>query len=749
MDILAALAYQERVAQARGELDDERRDAIDAYLGRPYGDETEHRSSVVMRDVADTIEWIKPSLLKIFAASDEVVSFEPFGPEDEEQAAQETEYCNHVLMTKNQGFLVLHDWFHDALLQRTGYVLVRAVTKRAHELERYRGLTDDEVALVMQAEGVEVEQHAQQTTMDASGVPYTLHDVAVRQVREYSCIETVNIPPERVLVAPDWPHMHFDGCPFVEIVDYCTISQLREMGYEIDDNISDASDGEDDTYDEALRAVDYGDDFGRDEIQADPATRRVRVRYAWMRYDDDGDGIAELRRLVVVGSTILENEEDDLIPVASLCPSRMPHEHVGLSVHDWVKDLQRIRTVLMRGFLDNMYLSMYPQIYVDKNRVNLDDLLVVRPGGIRRVDGIPQQAVMEQVIPDKGGPLITALELVDSIRENRTGVTRYNQGLDANTLNKTATGIQQIMSASQQRIELIARVFAETGVKALMLIIHAMSIKHGRQQEMVRLRNRWIPIDPRGWKHRRDMTVSVGIGTGNKDQMLGHLMMILQEQKQALAIGLARPHNLYATLKRLTQNAGFKNAEEFWSDPAQTPPQPPQVPPEVQREQMRMQAEAQRIQFEAQQAQQKAQADAALERERMQMQLQVDQNRQEYEARQQEHKMQLQAQLAEIQQRADERIKAAELEFQRWKVEYEAQQQAQIELLRMVNAQEAAERAEQSKVRGEMRAALLDEWRNTAPVLMRDASGRVTAVERGGVTRKVKRDEAGRAVGLE
>ena len=628
MNILAALSYQERVAQSRGELDEERRDAIDAYLGRPYGDEQAGRSQVVMRDVADTVEWIKPSLLKVFASSDDVVQFEPFGLEDEEQAAQETEYCNHVLMTKNNGFLVLHDWFHDALLQRNGYVWVRAVTKKRHNLERYTGLTDDEFALVAQAEGVEVEEHAEQFNSDQFGNVYTTHDVAVRQVQEYSCLEIVNCPPERVLVAPDWPHMHFEECPFVEVVDYCTISQLREMGYDVDDNISDASDTDEDEHAEEVRSVDYGDEFGRDDIQADPATRRVRVRYAWMRYDDDGDGIAELRRLVVVGTTLLENEEDDLIPVAALCPGRLPHEHVGQSVHDWVKDLQRIRTVLMRGFLDNMYLSMYPQAYVDKNRVNLDDMLVVRPGGVRRIDGPPQQAVMEQVIPDKGPALISAIEMVDSIRENRTGVTKYNQGLDANSLNKTAHGINQIMTASQQRIEMIARVFAETGVKSLMLIIHAMSIKHGRQAEMVKLRNKWVPIDPRGWKHRRDITVSVGIGTGNKDQMLGHLMMILQEQKQALAIGLARPENIRATLKRLTQNAGFKNADEFWADPAEQPPQQPQPDPnmikvqaDIQRSQAEFQLKAQEAQSDMQLKQQQSQI--ALEKARVELQIKV------------------------------------------------------------------------------------------------------------------------------
>lgn len=615
-DILNAVRFQERLANQRGELDDDRRTALDRYFGRPYGDEVEGRSQVVMRDVADTVEWIKPSLLKIFAAGDEVVSFRAFGPEDEPQAEQETDYCNHVLMAKNNGFLVLHDWFHDALVQRNGYVMVQASVKKQANREKYQGLTDDEFQMLMQSEGVELVEHeARPVVQMTTAGPYqaTLHDAVIRQVVDYACVEVTNIPPERCLVAADWPGITLEGCPFVEVIDYKSVSELRELGYEVEDTISDQDEMEFSDYAEEIRGITDGDYITRNETDGDPLTRPLRVRYVWIQHDADEDGIAELHRLVIVGSTILEDEEDDIIPVACITPGRLPHEHIGQSVDDWVQDLQRIRTVLTRGYLDNMYLSMHGRNAVDTNRVNIDDLLITRPGGIVRTTGDPSTAIMPMVQAQNGSAILQAIEYVDTVRENRTGVTKYNQGLDANTLNKTATGIQQIMSASQQRIELIARVFAETGVRALMLIIHAMSIKHGRQNEMLKLRNQWVPVDPRGWKTRRDVSVSVGIGTGNKDQQLQHLMMILQEQKQALAAGIATPANVYATLKRLTQNAGFKNADEFWTNPAQQQQQPQQQQPDPQvvktqmqieadqqQRQVDMQADAQKMQFTAQ-----------------------------------------------------------------------------------------------------------------------------------------------------
>lgn len=598
--IVAAIEEQERLAVGHGNLQEERQDALDRYLGRPYGDEEEGRSAIVMRDVADTIEWIKPSLLKVFCSGDEVVKFEPIGPEDEEQAEQETDYCNHIVMQKNNGFLIFHDWFHDALLQKNGYVMGQFEVEERPTTERYQGLTDDEFALIAQNPEVEIVEHTA-TVDDLTGMIY--HDLAVKCVKEYGCIKITNIPPERVLVASDWSGLDFDGCPFLEVIDYKTISQLRQEGYEVDDDISDNSAYNEDRWEEQRREVSFDGTIDREDIEADPATRRVRVRYVWVRYDEDGDGIAELRRVVLVGTTELENEEDDLIPVASLTPCRMPHEHYGLSIADVVSDLQRIRTTLVRGFLDNMYLANNGRYAIDADRVNLDDMLVARPGGLVRVKGGVDGAIFPLVHPQSGGDILSAVEYVDTVRENRTGVTKYNQGLDANSLNKTATGVSQIMSAAQQRIELIARILAETGVKNLMLIVHALSLKNTRQQEMVKLRNKWVPVDPRTWKIRKDLSVSVGLGTGNKDQMLSHLMMILQAQREGFQIGVATPKNIYNALKKLTQNAGFKNEEEFWTDPETQQPQEEGPSPEEQKMQAEMQMKGAELQMKQEESQ--------------------------------------------------------------------------------------------------------------------------------------------------
>jgi hypothetical protein len=225
---------------------------------------------------------------------------------------------------------------------------------------------------------------------------------------------------------------------------------------------------------------------------------------------------------------------------------------------------------------------------------------------------------------------------MDTMKEKRTGVTAYNQGLDSNSLNKTASGVAQIMSAAQQRIELVARTFAETGVKDLFLLVHRLVRMNYTKPDIIRLRNRWVEVDPRGWKNRKDLSVSVGLGAGNKDQQLMHLTTILQMQKEAIQIGITSPDKIYNALAKLTQNAGFKNPEEFWTNPADNPqPQEQQKDPnqtiiegQMQIEQMKaqadMQLQQQKAQSQLQQEQIRSQNDITIEREKIGAQMELE-----------------------------------------------------------------------------------------------------------------------------
>jgi hypothetical protein len=302
-----------------------------------------------------------------------------------------------------------------------------------------------------------------------------------------------------------------------------------------------------------------------------PARRIVDYREIWMRIDRDGDGVAELRKICRVGQGVeglLADEETDLIPMASFCAMLMPHQHVGISVFDLVKDLAEIKTALMRNYLDNKYIGLNPRTAVNVDNVNLDDLLVSRPGGIIRVTGSPSENIFPIVSPDTGDSALKGIEYLDTVRENRTGYTRYAQGMESDSLqNKTLGGLQMAMSQTQMRLEMITRTIAETGVREMFRVVHALTLKHSTREEKVKLRNKWVLVNPRHWVKRTDLSISVGLGSGNREQQMQHLQLLAVAQEKAYPLGIVTPLNTFNLVSKLTVAAGFKNPDEFFTAP--------------------------------------------------------------------------------------------------------------------------------------------------------------------------------------
>jgi hypothetical protein len=344
--------------------------------------------------------------------------------------------------------------------------------------------------------------------------------------------------------------------------------------------------------------------------------RRVRVRCVWIRHDYDEDGIAELQYVLRVGRKVLYREECSRIPVSSIVPNPLPHRHIGLSVADLTGDIQRIKSAILRQALDNLYFANNPAIAFDKNTVNLDDVLTSRPGQRIRVDGPPGASFLPVTTPFVFPAAIDALGFMEQITEGRTGVNRYFQGSDQNTLNKTASGIQQLSTMAAQRVEQVARIFA-SGIEELFSIAHELVLKTGHQAEVVRLRGQWVSVDPSTWKTRNDMRISVGFAAGNKDAMVSRLMMIAQLQEKAMAGGLpiVNAQNLYQTALEITKAADFSAPQRFWTDPSQMPPRPPPQPDVtvMAAEQMRSQTLLQKAQLDNQTKLQIAAADQQTE----------------------------------------------------------------------------------------------------------------------------------------
>jgi hypothetical protein len=635
MEIIAQIEQQENIAYGVNDsaLSDDRATAIDYYLGQPFGNEEEGRSQVVSYDVQDTIESALPQLLKVFVAGDKVVQFDPKGPEDQEAADQETDYVNHVVMEKNEGFKVFYVWFKDALLSKNGYVKVYSEEEEEVEEYEYKGLTDAQLQMLASDEKTEVLEHTgypdpsinmdviyQQAAMNgvdpATIMQPMLHDVKLKVTESKTEIYIDNVAPENMMISVEVSGPNLQDATFVqhrEVMQLASIAEAFDKPLEyIKSIMSDIRD----TFEEESNARDiYDEEYDRAIAPEEGLVKDTYIKLDGERY-----------RVVVLGNTILYKEKCEYVPFACITPMIMPHRHIGRSYADLTMDIQLIKSTLIRGQLDNMYLANNGR-YAISDRVNLDDMLTSRPGGIVRVEGDPGSGIMPLSHPPLPASSFGMVEYMDSMKEKRTGITAYNQGLDSNSLNKTATGVAQIMNASQQRIELVARTFAETGVKELFKLVHHLVRTTLTKPDIIRLRNKWVEVDPREWKARKDLSISVGLGAGNKDQQLVHLTSILNMQKEAIAVGLTNPEKIYNALAKLTQNAGFKNPEEFWVNPANTPEQEGQQDKPSEAEIMvqgQLQIEQQKAQAQLQQEQVRSQNDVIIEREKIAAQAELE-----------------------------------------------------------------------------------------------------------------------------
>jgi hypothetical protein len=607
------------------ELSSQRRTALEYYYGEPFGNESEGRSSYVSRDVADTIEWIMPSLMRIFTGGDTIVRFEPQGPEDEQKAQQATDYINYVFQRQNDGFLTLYTWFKDALLSKNGFVKVYWEKYTEYKTESYENLSDDEFAMLLQDDEVEPLEHSEDAIVDPlSGMVSKVHSLKVRKKTETGkcCIDP--IPPEEVLVNR-YPVAPLNRNRFVCHRRRVSVSEIVEMGLMSKEEAESLPSYDDEDFNEERTSRYSFDETDSGDNPTNKGSRFVWLAEAYIKLDVDGDGVAELRKITMAGDRILENEEIDTLPFVTLTPIILPHKLYGMSVADLVMDLQLLKSTVFRQILDNMYLANNGRYMALDGMVNIDDLLTSRPGGIVRVKTF--DAVKPMQPPLLGAPAFNLLEYIDLIKENRTGVNRAP--LDPDSISKTATGANIHFQGAQARIELIARVFAETGVKDLFYAILENVQKYQDESKVIRLRNEWIQMDPREWTAKFDLSVTVGLGTGSKESQLMALNEETQYQAGALQAGIpiVTPENIYNLRMKALEAKNIKGGDLFYTHPSKMPPPPPQQNPDaikLELEQMKGQNKAQLQEMKAQQDMMKQEQKSAHDRQKTELQGMID-----------------------------------------------------------------------------------------------------------------------------
>ena len=620
---MAKITEEELVSRIKSEITDalgygdtiseQRERAMEYYYGEPFGNEVEGRSQFVDSTVQDTVEWIKPSLMRVFASGDEMVKFNPHGPEDVKMAEQATDYVNYVFTKDNPGWEILYSWFTDALLFKNGIVKVWWDETDESQREEYKNLTEDELAVLINDPGVEVVEHTPpgETSEGAYGdMSSEGHHVVITRTNYNGKIKIENVPPSEFLISREAKSIQ--NARFVCHRVQKTLSELREMYPDEDLESEELGSGEEDanslTGERLARfTFDDSDNFGLGYSETEDALKAYWLHESFLQTDFDGDGLTELRKVCTVGNKVLQNDEIDSIPFVSITPVKIPHKFFGLSVADLVMDLQLMKSTLMRNLMDNMYNQNFGRYAVLEGQANLDDLLTQRPGGVVRVKS--PNAVTPLTTPPLEPYSFQMLEYLDGVRESRAGVSKMSQGLNENALTShtTATAVNAVMGAAQSRMELIARNFAETGVKDLMITIYELLHKNQDKQRVVMLRNEWVPVRPDVWNDKYDCTVSVALGQGNKDQQMMHLSQMIQFAAQSMQGGLkiVNEQNMYNLGSALVKAMGFQNVNDYLTDPSQVPDQGPS--PQQQMDQMEMQIKHKELEIKAADVQIKAQ----------------------------------------------------------------------------------------------------------------------------------------------
>lgn len=561
-------------------LQDLRSKLHSAYMQEPYKNEMQGRSAVVMSDVADTLEWIMPSLMRIFYGGTDVVKISGQGPEDEKGAKLLNEKVNHDFSRGFNGYLLLYDWFKDALLDKMGIVKYWWEDSEEYKAREYKGLQDLELQALL-ATRFKLDSHA---TND--GPNGQTHDVKGREVKKINRPMAEVLPPEEFIF-----DIKAKTIKTAEFAAHKKRMHKTEIMRKYNATEADVEFGATESFSNDPLFYERFKDLGGTSFYQDDVDPDWKFIYECY-LNDYSSGAKIPKKVVILGTKALQVEDNSYghPPFCEITPIRIPHRAIGRSMAELVVDLQKLKTAVVRFIADNIYYQNNAQKIVNPYRINMEDALNNNyPGGLIRTKQDVDATTAIWPIPVSPLPshAFGMVEKIDAWKENRTGVTRYNQGTDADTLNKTATGISAIMSASQQRVELIARNFAEGGVKDLFYAFAQMNIDFLQEPEAIRLNQEWQLIDPKAIDIFFDVNVDVALGTGTRDQMVQHLLAMLDRMVTPpyVQAGVFKPQNLYNLLQIVFENMGIKSTDSLLS----APPSPAEL------QQMQMQQQQQQM----------------------------------------------------------------------------------------------------------------------------------------------------------
>ena len=592
---IASICSQEihQATNTTSELKSERATALDYYLGEPYGDEQEGRSTVVTTEVRDTINSILPSLMRIFRDADNLFLFDAVSEEDEEAAEQESDRVTYAYFKQNPAFLNTLSFCTDALLSKTGVLKAWWDENPTEERAEYKSLNENDLAQLLgdesvEREVIEFEQHE-------GG-----YDITFQESRTNGRVHIESVPPEDFGVNADARTPNAQDCDFVWHRMKKTKAQLVADGLSQDK--IDKLPRDDDTIDSEER-------IARNNLTDQDGSRSDEMRPYWVtecyaRLDVREDGKPAMWQILLASgadggpASLLSKEEVDSHPFFTCTPVLMTHRFHGLSIADLVGDLQRIKSTILRNILDNQYLANNRR-HAISNRTSLDDMLTNRPGGVVRVDSEVGD-IGGDIVPIQSTPLAAEtfglMQSIDEMIKDRTGAGDDVGGLDAKSLANVNSSVAALAyDQSRMKILLIAELIAEIGFRPLFKRIHELLQKGQDKSEVMKLRNKWVEVNPSEWKTRENMTLMIGMGVSSRERRLVALDTIAQRQQIIVEGGglgtLVSPENLYNSALDHADAMGVEGSRYFMN-PAEAEPQQDEGP-NLQEQAMMITAQAQ------------------------------------------------------------------------------------------------------------------------------------------------------------
>ena len=649
-DIQSAIktAIQSAIDYVDSDIADQRERAQSYFDGNVDLEHEDGRSRVVSTKVRDVVRGAKPSLMRIFMSNNKFVEFTPKGPEDVANAEQATAYC-HWVFNKVGGYNVLSNAIHDSLVKKVGVVKVWWNQETIAKTYTYENLSDQEVQALVNKEGVEVVEHRQEIEMEMDefglDVERNVHSMIITHKYEEGEMVIEGIPPEEFFI--DGSAKSIDDAYICCHRSEKRAGDLVAMG--IDQDVVDNLNGSDN--DSLIGNVEkiqrFGDAVQDDEsVENDPSMRLVLVTEAYLRIDAEGDGIPTLHKFLCGGTDyeVLEMEPWDKAPFADFQVDPEPHAFYGRSLAELVINDQDTTTSVLRGILDNVALVNTPRLEVNEDLVEMDDVLNNEIGAIIRSEQIG--SINPLTVPFVAGSTLPALQYLDMLVEEKTGISKMSMGLNPDMLqNTSATAAALTAQAGAGQVEVMARNLAEGTKRLFQLMLH-VAVKNSPDEQMMRLNGQFVPVDPAIWDSSMDMEINVGLGTGQEDAKAAALMQTFQTQQQIWQTygpqnGLVSMTQMRNTLSDTLALSGFNNADRYYAP----------MNPETEQQIMAQMAEQAAQAAQGQQGDQVAEAMITSEQIKAQAKIQGDQMR-----------LQGKMQGDQIKMQADMQVKAAQMQ---------------------------------------------------------------------------------------